>query len=276
MRRDWSPSLYLLEEGGIYLEGLGREMNIILFESNEVTGERVVVTDHRARHIVKILHSLPGDTVRVGVIDGDVGTGKIVTLKSKYPFEVELKLCLDTVPAPCCAIDLLLALPRPIMLKRILSQATALGVGTIHLINADRVEKSFWDAGILREEEYRPHLLQGLEQAVDTRVPHLKIHRHFRPFVEEFLPGIVGQYGAVVIAHPHASKTLPRCLAIPAGRVLYAVGPEGGWRDAEVEKFLAAGMQSFTIGPRILKVDTAVVAIHARIAQLQEGVQEVG
>lgn len=246
-------------------------MNIILFEKNELAaGNRVVLHDHRAKHIVKILKSEPGESVRVGEVNGGMGTGEILTVQRKYPFVVELAVSLSDKLIVAPAIDLLLALPRPIMLKRILSQVTALGVGTIYLINANRVEKSFWDAGILQEKEYRPHLIHGLEQAVDTRVPKILIYRSFRLFVEDHLPKISDQYSSLVIGHPHSQKNLSNCLSKENGKVLYAIGPEGGWVDFEVEKFLTAGMCPFSIGSRILKVDTAVVSIHGGINQILE------
>ena len=246
-------------------------MNIILFERRECTpGNCVVLHDHRAKHIVKILKSQPGDFVRVGEVNGGIGTGEVLTIQRKYPFVVELAVSLSDNQVAAPAVDLLLALPRPIMLKRILSQVAALGIGTIYLINANRVEKSFWDAGILQKEEYRPHLIHGLEQAVDTRVPKILIYRSFRRFAEGHLPKISTQYSSLLIAHPHSGRKLSNCLSKQNGKVLYAIGPEGGWVDFEVEKFLAAGMCSFSIGSRILKVDTAVVSIHGGISQILE------
>ncbi len=246
-------------------------MNIILIENKELFGDRVVLADHRAKHIIKVLKKEVGDTLRLGMIDGFFGEATVIAVQRKYPFVVELVVNLTREPAPPPVIDLLLALPRPIMLRRILSQVTALGVGTIYLVNANRVEKSFWDAGLLEEKEYRPHLIQGLEQAVDTRLPILQIHRHFRPFVEDVLPQLAPQYSHLLLAHPLGGKKLSHYLNPAAQKVLYAVGPEGGWVDFEVEKLLQAGMQPFSLGPRILKVDTAVVAIHSRISQVLEG-----
>jgi len=243
-------------------------MNIILFEKDELKSDRVVLTDHRAKHIVKVLHSEPGDFIRVGAINGEIGTGKVVSIQCKYPFLVELSVSLSDKPAPPPPIDLILAMPRPIMLKRILSQVTALGIGTIYLINGNRVEKSFWGAGILNEAEYRPHLIHGLEQAMDTRLPQIKLFRHFLPFVEEYLPSLSIQYSSCLIAHPDSENSLSDCLTKDDGGILYAVGPEGGWVDFEIKKFLTAGMKDFSIGSRILKVDTAAVSIHGRISQL--------
>ncbi len=242
-------------------------MNIILFEKDELAEDCVLLSDRRAKHIVKVLQSREGDRLRVGMLDGQIGEARVVSVKRKYPFAVELLVNLRSRPVPPPAIDLLLALPRPIMLKRILSQVTALGVGTIYLVNASRVEKSFWEAGILNEEEYRPHLIHGLEQAVDTRLPQVRIHRHFRPFAENVLPELVPQYAKLLLAHPSATENLSSCLSGSNGRILFAVGSEGGWVDFEVEKFLSAGMQPFSTGNRILKVDTAVVSIHSRICQ---------
>jgi len=242
-------------------------MNLILFEKEEVTDHHVLLLDHRAKHIVKVLHSDVGDIVRVGMVGGAIGTGEIVRLEKKYPFAADLcvKLTNNAVTHP--AIDLLLALPRPIMLKRIFSQATALGVGKIFITNANRVEKSFWESGILDPLEYRLHLIQGLEQAIDTRLPEIILSRHFRSFAEEKLRGIAGDYSHLLLAHPKADKSLSTCLQGKRGKVLYAIGPEGGWVDFELEKLQQSGMRVFSIGARILKVDTAVIAIHSRITQ---------
>ncbi len=243
-------------------------MNIILIDKKELSENRVVLTDYRAKHIVKILKSEIGDCLRLGVINGDIGEATVTAVQRKFPFLVELSVELVAEATPRPVVDLLLALPRPIMLRRVLSQVTALGVGTIYLVNANRVEKSFWDAGLLEEKEYRPHLIHGLEQAVDTLLPNIRIHRRFRPFVEDVLPHLASQYSHLLLAHPLEEKKLSHCLDnCSTERVLYAVGPEGGWVDFEVEKLLAAGMQSFSLGARILKVDTAVVAIHSRISQ---------
>lgn len=245
-------------------------MNIILIEADEIQENCVRLEGQRAKHVVKILRSEVGDLVRVGEINGNMGRGEIVAIKRKYPFHVDLRLQLDESPIVNPQIDLILALPRPIMLKRILSQVTALGVGKIHLINARRVEKSFWEAGILQESEYRAHLLHGLEQAVDTMLPRVELHKRFKPFVEDFVPQILSEYGACICAHPEGRRLLSESVKIKFKKVLLAVGPEGGWVDYEVEKFEEQSFHCCSIGERILKVDTAVIALHSRISTLLE------
>lgn len=245
-------------------------MNIILVEKQEVQGTRLLLTDRRAKHLIKVLQVQPGDMVRVGIIDGPKGRGRVVALFAKYPFEVELEVEFAEEMAGKPPLDLLLALPRPIMLRRIFSQAAALGVGTIFITNAQRVEKSFWSATLLNEEEYRPHLLQGLEQAVDTRVPEVCVYERFKPFIEDVLPERMKEYSHLLIAHPGSQATLKNVIIERPERILLAVGPEGGWIDYEIDRFAECGFKSFSMGERILKVDTAVVALHGRLSERRE------
>jgi 16S rRNA (uracil1498-N3)-methyltransferase len=247
----------------------GGKMNIILAEEGEVVDHFLTLTDHRAEHIIKVLHKEVGDRLRVGLINGLGGYGTLTALHQKYPFSVTLSLELTEPQGPLPPLDLILALPRPIMLKRILSQVTALGVGTIHLINANRVEKSFWEAGVLQPAEYRPHLLHGLEQAVDTRLPKIQLHPKFKPFVEDFCPSIMSDYRYPLLADPGGEHSLIDVVGGTSGRILLAVGPEGGWVEYELQKFREQGFHCCTIGARILKVDTAVIALHATITALR-------
>jgi len=247
-------------------------MNLILLREGETTESgTVLLCDYRAKHMVKVLKSKAGDIVRIGQVNGCMGRGKVLTIQSKYPFSVEIELSLDCEAPQKSPVDLILALPRPIMLKRILSQAASLGFGDIHIVHAARVEKSFWESGIIEEAEYREHLLHGLEQAVDTVLPNVVFHRRFKPFIEDYLPNIIGSYAYKVLAHPGSDKQLKELVAGGEGKTLLAIGPEGGWVKYEDKKFHDAGFRSFSLGERILKVDTAVVNIHGRIMATFEG-----
>lgn len=243
-------------------------MNLILLEPDEPDTEGIVkLQDRRSAHITDILHCKVNDTIRAGIINGPIGIARILAISSP---EVILAFSAQGPAPPRPAIDLILALPRPIMLKKIFSQIATLGIGRLFLINANRVEKSFFTASLLDEKNYRPYLLQGLEQARDTMVPEVSIHKRFRPFVEDYLSGITDQYSACLVAHPETEKNLPEALAERLnGRLLLAVGPEGGWVDFEIDKFKEQGFTSFNMGPRILRVETAVVALLAQLDLLR-------
>ncbi len=249
-------------------------MNIILLTEDEIREGQVVLHDHRAAHIQKVLQAAVGDRLKVGILDGLKGSGVITAMEKKSrPPSVTLAIhCAEPVGLRP-EIDLILALPRPIMLKRILSQVAALGIGCLYLIHANRVEKSFWESGLLEEGQYRQQLRQGLEQAVDTRLPRVEIYRKFKPFVEDILPVIGKDYRFRLLAHPYGKATLAEALSGEQGRVLLAVGPEGGWVDFEVAMFQGQGFSWCSIGERILKVDTAVIALHARISAIREVMQ---
>ena len=158
-------------------------------------------------------------------------------------------------------LTLLLALPRPKMLKRVLQTVAAMGVPRLVLLNSYRVEKSFWQTPFLEPEAIREQLLLGLEQARDTVLPEVSIEKRFKPFVEDRLPAIsAGTLG--LVGHPGPYPACPRAVE---QHVTLAIGPEGGWIPYEVEKLAAAGLQPVQLGERILRVETAVPALLARL-----------
>jgi len=242
-------------------------MNIILLDRNEISEDVVIVKGERARHVVKILRASCGQKLRVGLLNGMLGFGTIEELDKRQPYSVTLRVTLSEPCPPLPPIDLVLALPRPIMLKRILSQATTLGVGTFFIINSRRVEKSYWESQLITQQLYHEHLLKGLEQAIDTRVPSVAFYKGFKPFLQKTVPEIKSIYAQMLLAHPESADSLKSLEPAGSGRTLLAIGPEGGWVDYEIEQMKAAGFFSFGIGQRILRVDTAVIALHSMISQ---------
>ena len=236
-------------------------MNLILCESGEVEADGVVtLTGTRAAHVRGVLGAKPGDTVRIGVVDGPKGRGEILELSED---RVVLRSELDAaVPAPP-AVDLLLALPRPKVLRRLWAQLAALGVGRIVLTNASRVERHYFDTHVLEASTYRPLLVEGLQQAGDTRLPRVSIHRQFRVLVEDELDAVSGD-AARLVAHPGSHRSLLELAGESSRRrVLLAIGPEGGWNDFELELLTRHGFGIVSMGPRILRTDTACVALLA-------------
>ncbi len=232
-------------------------MNLLVIEAQELSSNgRIRVADHRARHLLDTLRVEVGREIRMGLLDGPVGVGRVCQISSG---EVEL-VFEPTEPAPPRpAMDLLLALPRPKVMKRLWAQLASMGVGRIILANAARVERNYFDTHVLAESFYRPLLIEGLQQARDTRLPRVSIHRQFRKLVESELDGLSDATERFV-AHPVGLReNFP-----PArGRRLLAVGPEGGWNDFEIELLRARGFQPVSMGARTLRSDTACIALLA-------------
>jgi RsmE family RNA methyltransferase len=242
-------------------------MNIILFDRDEIRGNTVRLADRRAEHIIKILKSKVGDGLRTGIINGPSGTATLTHISGNT---VELALREHATPAAAPLVDIVLALPRPIMLKRVLAQVATFGVGHLFLVNSARVEKSFFAASLLTEAKLRQRLLEGLEQAGDTLLPQVSIHQRLRPFVEETLPSGATDYQWLILAHPGSPQGLGELLPPPlTGRVLLVIGPEGGWVDQEIALFAGQGVRPFHLGPRILRVDSVIPSLLGQLDLLR-------
>jgi RsmE family RNA methyltransferase len=169
-------------------------------------------------------------------------------------------------------IDLVLALPRPKVLARLYAALACIGIGRLYLCNAARVERYYFDSHVLTEPFVRARLLEGLSQARDTRLPCVSIHRSFRKLVEDEL-GASTDHALRLVAdvassgHPGpTARELCGALA-PTGRVLLAVGPEGGWVDFERALLAEREFRSQSFGERVLRTDVAALAALAVLHQ---------
>ena len=230
---------------------------ILLFDDDFVSESRVRLTGRRLEHVANVHRAAVGDTLVVGKLNGRIGRGVVARLGDA----LELDVALDADPPAPLPLTLVLALPRPKVLNRAIASATSLGVKRVFLINAWRVEKSYWKSPRLSEENLLEQRVLGLEQARDTVLPSIELRRFFRPFVEEELPSIARDTLALV-AHPRAAGECPRHVA---GAVTLVIGPEGGFIDDEVVSLERAGVAAVTIGARILRVETAIAALIARL-----------
>jgi 16S rRNA (uracil1498-N3)-methyltransferase len=199
--------------------------------------------------------------VRVGIVDGPRGTATVTAITDGT---VHLRCSFDSEPATTPRVDLLLALPRPKVMRRLWAQIAALGVGRIILTNAGRVERNYFDTHVLAPACYRPLLVEGLQQARDTRLPRVSIHRQFRVLIEDELDAMFPR-GLRLVADPGATSPANSRAPDPGERVLLAVGPEGGWNKFETELLGAHGFQPVGMGPRTLRTDTACVALLALV-----------
>jgi RsmE family RNA methyltransferase len=224
---------------------------VLLFESDFTSPERVIVGGRRYDHITRVHRASAGDVLTVGVENGRVGSGTITRVDDDL---LEIDVALDRDPPPALPLTLVVALPRPKVLNRVIAAAASMGVKRIYFINAWRVEKSYWSSPRLSAEHMREQAIAGLEQARDTVMPSIETRRFFRRFVEEELPEIARDTRKVV-AHPYASAGCPRDVREP---VTLAVGPEGGFIDAEIASLERAGFAAVTLGPRILRTETAL------------------
>lgn len=234
-------------------------MNLLLLEDADfIAADRVVLRDRRLKHMQEVHRCEVGDSLRVGRVGGLLGSAELLRLE---PREAELSVVFDRQPPAKLPLTLVLALPRPKMLRRVFQTVATMGVPKVILVNSYRVEKSFWQTPFLEPSAIREQLILGLEQARDSVLPEIVIEKRFKPFVEDRLPAIVdGTLG--LVGHPGDFPACPRAVDEP---VTLAVGPEGGWIPYEVDLLRASGLNPVQLGDRILRVETAVTALLARL-----------
>ena len=234
-------------------------LNLLLLEPADFVAEnRVLLSGRRLKHMLEVQRFEQGDQLRTGVVNGRRGHALVESINtSEARLSVELT---HDAPSPL-PLTLVLALPRPKMLKRILQNCATLGIKEIFLINAYRVDKSYWSTPILQPESVDELFKLGLEQAGDTLMPRLHLRKRFKPFVEDELPALAEGKRAL-IAHPYDASPCPE----PSlDQSLVASGPEGGFIAYEVELMQRQGLSAFHLGERILRVETAIPVIASRI-----------
>ena len=233
-------------------------MNLVLLLAEDlVAPDRARLSGRRLAHVREVHRAKVGEDLTVGLLGGAMGRGRVLCLDEEA---LELALILDQPPPPKLPLTLVIAVPRPKVLNRVVAAAASLGAARIVLLNAWKVEKAYWGSPRMKPENLHNQLILGLEQARDTVLPELRLARLFRPFVEDELPGLLAD-GTGLLAHPGTGGA-PRTLVAP---VTLAIGPEGGWIEAEVQSLRAAGLQLLDLGPRILRTETALAALVGKL-----------
>ncbi|MEE9368982.1 MAG: RsmE family RNA methyltransferase [Pontiella sp.] len=245
-------------------------MNLIILHPEEVNAEGLaVLTDERAQHIRKVLNAEPGKLLRIGLLNEALGTATVLAVDHK---EVVLLCRCDTAAPPRPQIDLILAMPRPKVLKRLWAQLAALGVGRIVLLRADKVERYYFDSHVLDPDFYNKLLIEGLQQARCTQLPEVFIRPRFKPFIEDELDNLFPNQ-CKLLADPSGDKRLDdffQNMEKPEHIVL-AVGSEGGWTSYELDQLQAHGFKLFGMGKRILRTDTATIGLISVLAEKLQG-----
>lgn len=235
-------------------------MNIVLFSEADFIGDNLIAIrdNRRLQHMSHVHHIKLGDTRKVGLLNGCMGSGLVVLHDAA---EIHLEVSLTQTPPKPLPVTLILALPRPKMLKRTLQTIATLGVKKIYLINSYRVEKSYWQTPLLEADAIHEHLLLGLEQGYDTLLPEVHLIKRFKPFVEDDLNEIVGATTALV-AHPYTALPCPAQIDYA---ITLAIGPEGGFIPYEIDLLQKCGFTAVNLGERIMRVETVVPYLLGRL-----------
>lgn len=238
-------------------------MNIVLVHPEEAVDAartRFVLSDRRAAHLREVLEVGVGDEVRVGLRDGLLGAAEVV---ASHPAGVELT-CRWSAPAPAPWLDLVLAIPRPKQLKRLLPQIAAFGLRRLTFLRTWRVQLPYLSSPMLGPPGYGPLFEEGLMQAGRTAWPEVRRFDRFEAFCAD-AAGSPDGGGTRLLADPRADDDLAARTTPLRAPVELVIGPEGGLLPYEVERLANAGFAPVRAGPSILRTDTACVAIAAQL-----------
>jgi RsmE family RNA methyltransferase len=276
--------------------GVACQLNRLLFDESEFCQnnmqERSVILpvgDFRTIHVAKILGLKNGDTIRCGVVSNQQHGGFITDeatiqwipegkVKKAEPlgnglppgslqiFLTNLVSADEVIARP--SVSLILALPRPLALGRMLPMISQMGVDTLVLTESKKVPKDYFGSHLFRNNL----LIEGLCQSGDVRLPKIIVARNLSKFLEAELNNVfpTNDY-ARVIAHPQRMNEpiiKLRDVSFPITehpRMVIAVGPEGGWEEPdELDKFVQNyGFVQVCLGGRVLRSDCAVVSLLA-------------
>jgi RsmE family RNA methyltransferase len=232
---------------------------ILLFKEDFTEGTRHVrLRGRRLEHVMRIHRAVPGDKLSVGLVNDRIGTGTVTGIDAE---QLEMDIVFLQPPPKRLPLNLILALPRPKALNRIIVGAVSMGVKNIWLINAYRVEKSYWQSPRLSEENLIHQSVLGLEQSKDTVLPSIILKPLFKPFAEDEL-GTIIKGTTPLAAHPDAVNECPKGVS---GPVTLAIGPEGGFIPYEIEQLKECGFTPVHLGERILRIESAVPALLGRL-----------
>ncbi len=241
-------------------------MNFLLLEPHELDDAgRCRLVGRRAEHVRTVLRAQPGDTLRAAVVDGGVGVAHVERVDAET---VAVRCEFADAGEPPAADALLLAVPRPKVLLRMLAHAAALGFGRVVLFRSWRVEKSHLESEAMRPATQRAALLAGMEQSGRTRLPAIVFQPLFKPMAEDWLPQ-AGLPAARFVAHPAAATPTSGLDLVGVGGVALALGPDGGFLPYEVDKLAATGFLPVSCGARPLRTETALAVLKGQIDLLR-------
>nr|WP_174507196.1 16S rRNA (uracil(1498)-N(3))-methyltransferase [Acinetobacter sp. Marseille-Q1620] len=233
-------------------------MNIVLIDSGQTQNDFWTISSQRQiQHLKQYLEIQVGENLKVGIRNGKRYLTEIIEISEK---RILLKPLYEQATPAKLPVTLVVAMPRPKVLRRLIMDSVTLGVDKLILIHSYRVDKSYWQTPFLQQID--DYITLGLEQAGDTIVPKVEIYKRFKPFVEDVLPTLIHENYPAFVAHPYAENKMPNSLDHGCTIV---IGPEGGFIPYEIDLLSKNGCQVFHLGSRIIRTETVIPYVLGRL-----------
>jgi 16S rRNA (uracil1498-N3)-methyltransferase len=233
-------------------------MNIVLLDPRQTESEIWTISAKRQlEHLRTHVDIQVGDSLKVGIREGKRYLTEIVEITEQA---IKLKSIKEELVPEKLPVTLIVAMPRPKVLRRLIMDSVTLGVEKIILLHSYRVDKSYWQTPFLQQLDQ--YVTLGLEQAGDTIAPKIEIYKRFKPFVEDVLPSLITAECPAYVAHPYADMKMPFAIDHPCSIM---IGPEGGFIPYEVDLLIKNGCQAVSLGNRIIRTETVISYVLGRL-----------
>ena len=233
-------------------------MNIVLLDPRQTESPIWTISAKRQlEHLRTHVNVRVGDTLKVGIREGKRYLTEVLSVTEQ---QIQLQpIHEETVPKKL-PVTLIVAMPRPKVLRRLVMDSVTLGVEKIILLHSYRVDKSYWQTPFL--QQLNQYIDLGLEQAGDTIAPKIEVYKRFKPFVEDILPTLIRADCPAYVAHPYVEMKMPA--GIQQGCTV-VIGPEGGFIPYEIDLLIKNGCQAVSLGNRIIRTETVIPYVLGRL-----------
>lgn len=226
--------------------------------ADEFSGNRAALTGAHARHLSQVLRVQVGQEFELS-INGEVRLARVLrALADRVEFEVGAP-----VPSPApLALTVLISVFKFDRMEWAIEKCTELGVANIIPVLAARTDSHLASAAAKRAERWRRIAQQASEQSRRTTPPEVAAPAKLKDVLS------IGAERRVVLSEVEQASTLADILSTKPASLALAFGPEGGWKEQELTAFAEAGWTSASLGPTILRAETAVIAAVAVAASV--------
>lgn len=228
--------------------------------ADQVSENRAALTGEHARHLSQVLRAQIGQQFDIST-GADLRRGTVIEVHAeRVEFELGEKLSISAQPA----ITIALAVFKFDRMEWAIEKCTELGVAAIIPFVADRTEKHLASAAPKRMDRWRRITRQAAEQSRRVSVPEISDLIEFKDLL------LMDARAKIVLSEDQASLSLKDAVPRDTASLLMAFGPEGGWKENELQSFSKAGWSSASLGSTILRCETAAIAATAIVMSALE------
>lgn len=229
--------------------------------ADRLEGDRAFLIGQHAHHLARVLRARPGQEFDI-VCDAVVRLGRIASISDD---EVAFDLGAELPQAATRDVTLLLSVFKFDRFEWAIEKATELGVAVIQPVVAQRTDAHLASGAAKRAERWRRIAHEAAQQSRRTAEPIIPDPINLKDALSAPSTGASPSHPGdrILLSETETQLSLAQAVAQSSGPLCLAIGPEGGWTNDELRRFADAGWTSATLGPTILRAETAAIAAMA-------------